>query len=98
LYGLHDEMLGHYRRYDRRSLTRVLTPHFTIERMRTFGFAFIPVTAFYSRWRRKPYPTGPAGGASLVSRAFGAVCAIEARVPLPLGTSLLVDATKPAAL
>jgi len=94
LFGLHDEMLGHYRRYDRRSLTRVLEREFNVERTRYFGFAFIPVTAYFSRYRRRPYPTSSAGGTSIVGRAFETVCRAEARVPVPFGTSVLAVAAR----
>jgi 2-polyprenyl-3-methyl-5-hydroxy-6-metoxy-1,4-benzoquinol methylase len=94
LFGLHDERLGHFRRYDRRSLRRALEGSFGLERMRYFGMSLIPVTLAYSRWMRKPYPTGAASGPSLVGRAFGAVCAVEARVPTPLGTSLICLAVR----
>lgn len=88
LFGFHDEQLGHYRRYTRRSLRGVLSGAFDIERMRYFGLGFLPITAYYSRFRRRPYPIGAAGGGA-VSRAFRAVCAFESRVPAPLGTSLV---------
>ncbi|HEX7096462.1 MAG TPA: class I SAM-dependent methyltransferase [Acidimicrobiales bacterium] len=92
LFGLHDERLGHYRRYSKRTLRAALESHFRIERMRYFGFVFIPVTFWFSRFRRKPYPTGTATGPSLVGRMFRLVCSIEARVPMPLGTSLICEA------
>ena len=59
--------------------------------MRSFGFAFVPVTLWFSRWRRRPYPTGAAGSPSLLGRAFRLACAGEARVPLPLGTSVVCE-------
>jgi SAM-dependent methyltransferase len=92
LFGLHDELLGHFRRYDRKSLADVLVPRFSIDRMRYFGLTFIPITAWYSRWRRKPYPTSAAGGTSVVGRAFDLACRAEGRVAVPLGTSLVVEA------
>jgi SAM-dependent methyltransferase len=88
LFGFHDDQLGHYRRYTRRSLQRVLRDHFDILRLRYFGFAFIPVTAYYSRLRRRPYPVGSAAS-GVTSAAVRALCAVEARVPTPLGTSLI---------
>jgi SAM-dependent methyltransferase len=94
LFGLHDEMLGHYRRYERRGLERVLGRRFEVSRMRYFGFVFIPVTAWYSRWRRRPYPTAPAGSSSWVGSAFDVACRAEGRVPMPIGTSLLADARR----
>lgn len=96
LYGYHDEQLGHFRRYTRRSLTRVLEPHFNISTIRSFGFAFIPVTLLVSRMLRRPYPAPSAtNGLGVVSRALRLLCETERRVPLPAGTSLLVSAVAP---
>lgn len=88
LFGYHDEQLGHYRRYTRHGLEAVLTPVFVIDRLRYFGFSLVPITAYYSRIRRRPYPIGSAES-GLASRAFSALCSLEARVPAPLGTSLV---------
>jgi 2-polyprenyl-3-methyl-5-hydroxy-6-metoxy-1,4-benzoquinol methylase len=88
LYGYHDEQLGHYRRYTRHTLEGVLAPGFVIERLRYFGFSLVPITTYYSRLRRRPYPTGSTES-GLLSRAFSMLCSLEARVPTPLGTSLV---------
>jgi 2-polyprenyl-3-methyl-5-hydroxy-6-metoxy-1,4-benzoquinol methylase len=93
LFGYHDELLGHYRRYTKASLRSALEPLFEIRRMRYFGFTFIPVTAWYSRFRRTNYPTSSATGRSLLGRAFSAACRIESRVPTPIGTSLVCELT-----
>jgi 2-polyprenyl-3-methyl-5-hydroxy-6-metoxy-1,4-benzoquinol methylase len=87
LFGFHDEQLGHHRRYTRRSLRSILSPAFDVRQIRYFGLGFVPVTAYYSRVRRRPYPMPAESGA--VSRAFRALCALEGRVPVPLGTSLV---------
>src|SRR5207248_10382430 len=42
LYGLHDEELGHYRRYTKRTLLEVLETQFDVQRIRYYGFTFIP--------------------------------------------------------
>jgi 2-polyprenyl-3-methyl-5-hydroxy-6-metoxy-1,4-benzoquinol methylase len=94
LFGLHDERLGHYRRYSRRSLRRALAPSFEIQRMRYFGLSLIPVTLAFSKLMRRPYPTGAAQGPSLVGKMFAVVCRVEGQVPLPLGTSLICEATR----
>jgi 2-polyprenyl-3-methyl-5-hydroxy-6-metoxy-1,4-benzoquinol methylase len=88
LFGLHDDQLGHYRRYTRRSLRRTLSAQFEIVRLRYFGLAFVPIAAYYSRFRRRPYPTSSAESA-VTSAAFRVLCAVEDRVPTPLGTSLI---------
>ena len=94
LYGLHDERLGHHRRYTRRSLQAVLDGRFEVRRMRYFGMSLIPVTLWFSRWRRRPYPTGPAAGRSLMGRGFALLCKCESFVPTPLGTSLVCQASR----
>jgi len=94
LYGLHDERLGHHRRYTRRSLRSTLDDRFVVRRMRYFGLSLIPVTLWFSRWRRQPYPTATATGASLVGRAFALLCRGESFVPTPLGTSLVCQASR----
>jgi 2-polyprenyl-3-methyl-5-hydroxy-6-metoxy-1,4-benzoquinol methylase len=88
LFGQHDELLGHYRRYTRRTLRRVLEPHFAIRRMRYFGAAFIPIALYFSVLARKPYPVQQSGKGA-ASKVLGAVCEVEKRIPFPLGTSLL---------
>lgn len=89
LFGLHDEQLGHFRRYSRRSLRGVLTPDLVVHRLRAFGLAFIPVTFLLSRVLRRPYPVEAAASDGLLSKAMRGWCELESRVPTPIGTSLL---------
>ncbi len=91
LFGYHDEQLGHHRRYTRRTLRAVLEPSFRIVRLRAFGFAFIPITLWFSKWRRRPYPVESSGRRGLLGRAVRAVCTLESRVPAPIGTSLVCE-------
>lgn len=86
LFGYHDEQLGHYRRYTKASLGSVLRPRFAIGRLRYFGMTFVPLTAWYSRIRRKPYS---AAGQGALLGMFDAVCRVEQRIPVPVGTSLI---------
>jgi 2-polyprenyl-3-methyl-5-hydroxy-6-metoxy-1,4-benzoquinol methylase len=88
LYGLHDELLGHYRRYTKRTLCAVLAPRFEIEEVRWYGMLFIPITWWFSRVRRVPYPAASAS-TGLLGRAFRAACDAEARLRTPIGTSLI---------
>jgi SAM-dependent methyltransferase len=90
LFGHHDVLLGHYRRYTKRSLASVLAPRFHVRRMRYFGFSFIPLALWFSKWRKKPYPveSSTRGFKALV---LGTLCAVEGRVPLPLGTSVIAE-------
>lgn len=96
LFGYHDEQLGHFRRYRKRSLRTVVQPRFDIRRIRYFGASMIPLTLWFSRWRRRPYPTSTAGGDGLVARAFRTLCRAEERFPGPVGTSLLCEARRSA--
>ncbi len=93
LFGYHDEQLGHWRRYTRRTLRAALERAFRIERMRYYGLTMLPLTLWYSRIRRSPYPTANVAGGGLSSRVFGAVCRVEERLPSPLGTSLVCMAS-----
>ncbi len=97
LFGLHDELLGHYRRYTAASLRVALTRRFAVEKMRYFGASFIPITYWYSRRTRRPYPAESAASSSAVGHAFRAVCQIESRVPAPLGTALICIVRHPTA-
>jgi len=89
LFGYHDEQLGHYRRYTRRTLRAALQPAFRIERLRYYGTTLIPVTLWFSRIRRQPYPMANASGDGVAARALGLVCRLEERIAGPLGTSVI---------
>ena len=88
LFGLHDERLGHYRRYDARTLRRVLEPRFHVEKMQYYGMFSIPIVLWFSRWKRIPYPIG-AGSQGSLGRAYAAICRAESYVPEPIGSSLI---------
>jgi 2-polyprenyl-3-methyl-5-hydroxy-6-metoxy-1,4-benzoquinol methylase len=89
LFGLHDEHLGHYRRYTARSLRAVLEPQFVIRRLQWYGLASIPIAFYFSRYKRVPYPMGATK--SLAGTIYANVCALESRLPMPIGTSLVVE-------
>lgn len=93
LFGLHDKLLGHHRRYTRRSLRRAIDGSFRVKQMRSYGLSMIPVTLVLSRLLRKPYPAPAAANSSLVGRAFDVVCRIESRIATPIGTSLVCELT-----
>ncbi len=98
LYGFHDESLGHYRRYSRKQLTRLVSPFCRIESLRYFGFSLVPVCYLYSKLLRQPYPVGASGDASknpLVSFTLRMMLQLDRLLPMPLGTSLILKATRP---
>jgi len=88
LFGYHDEQLGHYRRYTRRTLRDALQPAFQIERLRYYGTTLMPVTLWFSRIRRRPYPMANASGGA-AAKMLNVVCRLEERIAGPLGTSLI---------
>lgn len=89
LFGYHDEQLGHFRRYTRRTLRAALESAFRIDRLRYYGTTLVPVTLWYSRLRRKPYPTADAAGGGITGKVLALACRAEERVPGPIGTSLI---------
>jgi 2-polyprenyl-3-methyl-5-hydroxy-6-metoxy-1,4-benzoquinol methylase len=97
LFGYHDEQLGHYRRYNKRAVRRLVSDSCTVKKLRYFGGTLIPICLAYSKWLRKPYPVAKVGGGtSLVSRLLNALLAAERRIALPLGTSVLLCAERKA--
>ncbi|HEY1191250.1 MAG TPA: class I SAM-dependent methyltransferase [Gemmata sp.] len=95
LFGYHDEQLGHFRRYNKAMVRRLVSDSCTVQKLRYFGGTLIPVCLAYSKWLRKPYPVAKVGGGtSLVSRVLNGLLAAERRVPLPVGTSVLLCAEK----
>lgn len=98
LYGYHDESLGHYRRYSRRQLLRLVSPFCQTETLRYFGFSLIPVCYLYSKVLRTPYPVGASGDAAknpLVAFTLRSMLQVDRLLPLPLGISLILKARRP---
>jgi 2-polyprenyl-3-methyl-5-hydroxy-6-metoxy-1,4-benzoquinol methylase len=95
LFGFHDEQLGHFRRYNKRSLRGLVSDFCDVRKIRYFGGTLIPVCLAYSKWLRKPYPVAQVGGGtSLVSRVLNGMLKIERQLPLPAGTSVLLCAQR----
>ncbi len=99
LFGYHDEQLGHFRRYSAATLRQLVSDTCRVQRVRYFGCTLIPVCLMYSQLLRKSYPVAQVGGGngSLVSRILHRLLAIERRIHLPLGTSVLLCAERRAA-
>jgi 2-polyprenyl-3-methyl-5-hydroxy-6-metoxy-1,4-benzoquinol methylase len=97
LYGYHDEQLGHFRRYSRRSLRALVEEFCTVQRMRSFGFTLVPVCYIYSRLLRKPYPV--AESCDHTKRPFRALALrslmwLDRWVRPGIGISLLLQGVK----
>jgi SAM-dependent methyltransferase len=97
LYGHHDMLLGHFRRYDRPMLRELVRPAGTIEHLRYFGFSVIPVAFAYSRMLDRPYPieSGDVKQSPVRARLLKAVLGLDKHIPMPFGTSLLVKIRVP---
>lgn len=87
LFGLHDESLGHFRRYSKKRLIETLESEFDVLQVRYTGLLGIPAALIYSRLLRKPYPLGEPG---LAGKILAASCFLEEFLPPPIGSSLLV--------
>ncbi len=86
LFGLHDEALGHFRRYSRKTLRKVINSQFATLNVRSIGFLGIPAALYFSKIRRVPYPVGKPGLANLILKVS---CKIEEVIQAPIGSSLL---------
>ncbi len=94
LFGHHDEVLGHYRRYSKATLLKLSKNFFSISHIRYYGFLMIPVALVISRWLRVPYPVQAVGEKStepgIISKIIRSIFRFEKNISLPLGTSLLM--------
>ena len=86
LYGYHDEILGHYRRYKKRSLDELLRTQFNIQHIRYFGFFLIPVSLMISKILRRPFPVNQRTTSNPILETL---ISIEKKINPPLGTSIL---------
>ena len=97
LFGHHDEMLGHFRRYSPAELRALVDDTCTIHEMRHFGCTLIPVCLLFSKILRRPYPLPQQrcpGRQSLGTRVLRWVLQADRRVPMPLGISLVAKCTR----
>ena len=90
LFGLHDEKLGHYRRYTPQSFKALIGERFDRLTFRQLGLLGIPAALACSRLLRRPYPVGSGG---IGERVFAWSCAFEEKFPPPIGSSLLLAGT-----
>jgi SAM-dependent methyltransferase len=93
LFGEMDRELGHFRRYSKRSLTRVITAAgLHVERMMWFSRFSILGWWFNGRIRRQRFI--PVGQLRLLD-AMVPVLRMERFLPLPFGLSLIAVGTRP---
>jgi ubiquinone/menaquinone biosynthesis C-methylase UbiE len=97
LFGFHDEQLGHFRRYSKKTLLELVEPRCRVDVVRHFGFTLVPVCLVYSRWMRRPYPVAESGDMrqrpvrALVLRSL---MQLDRWTRMPFGTSLLLKGRK----
>lgn len=90
LFGFHDEQLGHFRRYNKRNLKKLLHPYFVVRKSRYVGLMGIPAAIYYSKLQRKPYPIDGGGFGRMV---FDAICSLEYYIHLGTGSSIMLLCT-----
>ncbi|OGH64465.1 MAG: hypothetical protein A2821_03010 [Candidatus Magasanikbacteria bacterium RIFCSPHIGHO2_01_FULL_41_23] len=99
LFGYHDELLGHYRRYNRANLNFLIKKNndITVSSIRYFGFTLIPICYLYSKILRRPYPVAPKNlgiMATIRQRIIMFILRLDRHLPIPLGISLLAIGRK----
>ena len=97
LFGYHDEQLGHFRRYSKRTLRRLVETSCDIQRLRYFGFTLVPVCLLYSKWLRRPYPVAQSGDrrrSPIRSLVLRGLMHLDRTLPMPFGISLLMMGVK----
>jgi SAM-dependent methyltransferase len=100
LFGYHDESIGHYRRYSRRHLQRLVKDLCHVDQCRYFGFTVIPMCCLYSQLLRRPYPVRKAsasGKKSVTARVLRSLLCLDRLLPMPFGTSVLLMGRRKAA-
>jgi SAM-dependent methyltransferase len=97
LFGYHDEQLGHFRRYNKRTLRRLVGDWCDVQRLRYFGFTLVPVCLVWSKWLRRPYPVAESGDrkrSPIRSLALRSLMKLDRCVRMPFGVSLLLQGIK----
>lgn len=91
LFGYHDEMLGHYRRYNKVNLREKLSRYFKVRKCRYFGCSLIPIAFVYSRLLCRPYPVAQ-NQTKVIRNIISAILFCEQKLSLPIGVSLIAYA------
>ncbi len=90
MFGFHDEMLGHFRRYSCGGLSKLLRESVDLVNGRYFGFFLVPVCLWYSKIVRREYPVNRSRSGSWFSSILSVLLSIEKMIKPPTGTSLLM--------
>jgi len=95
LWGLHDELLGHYRRYTRKEVAKLLK-RFNAVYLSHFGGLILPGQLFVRRGMQSINGTNDIPGwlDKLLYTCVRIDAAIIPRIPLPLGGSIIAVAEK----
>jgi SAM-dependent methyltransferase len=94
LYGQYDEMEGHFRRYSRRGLSRLLTRS-GLNVVRLHRFNMVGAAGWWFQYRLLRRRIHGQGHFRILQAALPALRALEARIKPPFGLSLVAIATKP---
>ena len=97
LFGFHDEQLGHFRRYSISSFKKIIPKNLKTQTIRYFGFFLIPIAYLVSKLLRKSYPVAESGDSKnnfIVKNLLNIFLAIEKKIPIPIGTSILFKGRK----
>lgn len=94
LFGYHDVMLGHYRRFTMRNLRERFSPWFDIVYLRYFGLFLIPIAFLFSCLLKRPYPIQKSHSVTILDKGLKLLLAIEGKLAVPKGTSLLLVGRK----
>ncbi|MBD2577178.1 class I SAM-dependent methyltransferase [Oscillatoria sp. FACHB-1406] len=94
LFGYHDKMLGHYRRYSCETLANRVSKFFDIRKIRYFGLVLIPIVMLYSCLLKKQYPVERVSYKSLPTKLIKSILNLEAKFGSPIGISLILLARK----
>jgi SAM-dependent methyltransferase len=97
LYGQYDEMEGHFRRYSRRGLSRLLTRSGLMV-VRLHRFNMVGAAGWWFQYRLLRRRIHGQGHFKILQAALPALKAMEARVKPPFGLSLIAIATKPGSV
>lgn len=100
LFGFHDEMLGHFRRYNKKTFKDLLgfSKGVKVLNLRYFGFTMIPIAYLYSCLLKRSYPidSGKQNFTGKIKNLIlKAVLSIDKYLPMPFGTSLFCVLERP---